>query len=163
MSYGISWVKLEKYAEITGDSVDAVMARRKSGKWLDGEQCKIVDGRLWVNLRSVEEWIDGGGRANRTAAQSGEEESRNDVRAPAPVASMAKDALVPGLRKEEVLWDIATIALYLKREPQVVRERMACLPSFPKSIRLPTKTGRAQPLFLAEEVIAWTKKYKDKN
>ncbi len=29
------------------------------------------------------------------------------------------------------LWDVATIAAYLKRDPQVVRERMACLPSFP--------------------------------
>lgn len=164
MNYAINWIKLEKYAELTGDSVDSVMARRKAGKWLDGEQCKIVDGRLWVNLRAVEEWVDGGGRANRTAAQSGDRVSRNEVHEPLPVASMApREALVPGLRKEEVLWDISTIAQYLKRDPQVVRERMACLPSFPKSIRLPTKTGRAQPLFLAEEVIAWTKQFKDKN
>ena len=76
---------------------------------------------------------------------------------------MAKEAVVFGLRKEEVLWDISTIAQYLKRDPQVVRERMACLPSFPKAIRLPTKTGRAQSLYLAEEVIAWTKQFKDKN
>jgi hypothetical protein len=51
-------VKLERYAEITGDSVDAVMARRKAGKWLDGEQCKMVDGRIWVNLQAVEEWVE---------------------------------------------------------------------------------------------------------
>lgn len=61
------------------------------------------------------------------------------------------------------LWDIATIAQYFKREPQVVRERMACLPSFPKAIRLPTKTGRAQPLYNAPEVIKWAQSYQEKN
>lgn len=163
MNFAINWIKLEKYAELTEDSVDAVMARRKAGKWLDGEQCKIVDGRLWVNLRAVEEWIDAGGRVNRTAAEPGDMDSRNEIREPPNVASIPKESVIHGLRKEEVLWDISTIAQYLKRDPQVVLECMACLPSFPKAIRLPTKTGKAQPLFLAEEVIAWTKKFKDKN
>jgi hypothetical protein len=58
MNYPIRWVKLERYAEITGDSVDAVMGRRKLGKWLDGQQCKMVDGRLWVNLVAVEAWVE---------------------------------------------------------------------------------------------------------
>ena len=61
------------------------------------------------------------------------------------------------------MWDIATIAAVLKRDPQVVRERMACLPSFPKAIRLPTKTGRAQPLYNAQEVINWIQSYKEKH
>ncbi|MFM9434539.1 hypothetical protein ACFDR9_001598 [Janthinobacterium sp. CG_23.3] len=61
------------------------------------------------------------------------------------------------------LWDIATIALYLKREPGTVREQMACLPGFPKAIRLPTSKGRAQPLYNAKEVIAWAQSYRDKN
>jgi hypothetical protein len=58
MNNPIPWVKLEKYAEMTGDSADSVMARRKAGKWLDGNQCKIVDGRLWINLEAVEEWVE---------------------------------------------------------------------------------------------------------
>lgn len=62
MSYPIEWVKLEKYAEITGDSIDAVMGRRKLGKWLEGQQCKIVDGRVWVNLRAAEKWVEQWGR-----------------------------------------------------------------------------------------------------
>ncbi|MGK5040376.1 hypothetical protein ACQ4WQ_08540 [Janthinobacterium sp. GB1R12] len=53
----LTWVKLERYVEISGDSVDSVQARRKAGKWLDGNQCKIVDGRLWINLPAVEEWV----------------------------------------------------------------------------------------------------------
>lgn len=61
MSYPMPWVKLEKYAEMTGDSVDAVAARRKLGKWLDGVECKSVDGRLWINLPAVEAWIENWG------------------------------------------------------------------------------------------------------
>lgn len=53
----VEWVKLERYLELTGDTADAVHARRKLGKWLDGQQCKIVDGRLWVNLPAVETWV----------------------------------------------------------------------------------------------------------
>lgn len=60
------------------------------------------------------------------------------------------------------LWDIATIAAYLKREPQVVRERMACVPDFPKAIRLPTKTGKSQPLYRAVEVIKWVATHQEK-
>lgn len=58
MTYPMSWVKLEKYVEITGDTVDAVAARRKTGKWLDGQECKMVDGRLWINLPNVEKWAE---------------------------------------------------------------------------------------------------------
>lgn len=54
----LTWVKLERYVEISGDSVDSVQARRKAGKWFDGVQCKIVDGRLWINLPAVEEWVE---------------------------------------------------------------------------------------------------------
>lgn len=61
------------------------------------------------------------------------------------------------------LWDMATIGQYLKRDAATVRERMACLPSFPKAIRLPTSKGRAQPLYNAKEVIAWAESFRDKN
>lgn len=60
-------------------------------------------------------------------------------------------------------WDIATIAQVLKRDPQVVRERMACMPDFPKAIRLPTKQGRAQPLYWAKEILAWMQSYQEKH
>ena len=58
MEYPVAWVKVEKYAELTGDTVDAVMSRRKLGKWLDGIQCKIVDGRLWIDLRAAQRWVE---------------------------------------------------------------------------------------------------------
>ncbi|MFS2007984.1 hypothetical protein ACEN9F_30690 [Duganella sp. CT11-25] len=55
--YPMTWVKLDRYIDISGDTVDAVQSRRKAGKWLDGNQCKLVDGRLWINLKAVDEWI----------------------------------------------------------------------------------------------------------
>lgn len=61
------------------------------------------------------------------------------------------------------LWDIATIAVYLKRDPDSVRERIACLPDFPRAIRLPSTTKRgAHPLYKAAEVIAWAEGYQCK-
>lgn len=61
------------------------------------------------------------------------------------------------------LWDIAMIAAYLKRDPAVVRERIVCVPDFPKAIRFPTKNGRSQPLYNAAEVIKWVQAYKEKH
>ena len=53
------------------------------------------------------------------------------------------------------------VARYLHRNPQTVRESMACLPSVPKAIRLPSE-GRSHPLDNAAEVIKWAKTFKDK-
>lgn len=57
-THPLTWVKLERYVELSGDSVDAVQSRRRVGKWIDGKQCKIVDGRLWINIPAVEEWVE---------------------------------------------------------------------------------------------------------
>jgi hypothetical protein len=72
--------------------------------------------------------------------------------------------LRPTLPIEIDLWDIATIATYLKRSESVVRERMACLPDFPKAIRLPsTRSVRGQALYRAKEIIQWANYYQDRN
>lgn len=55
----LNWVKLGRYVELSGDTADSVQSRRKAGKWLDGRECKVVDGRLWIDLRAVETWVDG--------------------------------------------------------------------------------------------------------
>jgi hypothetical protein len=57
-TYPLTWVKLDRYVELSGDTMDSVQARRRLGKWIDGVQCKIVDGRLWINIPAVEEWIE---------------------------------------------------------------------------------------------------------
>lgn len=58
MNHSLKWVKVEKYCEISGDSYESVQSRRKAGKWLDGVHCKIVDGRVWVNLEAAEKWVE---------------------------------------------------------------------------------------------------------
>jgi len=78
-------------------------------------------------------------------------------------AELAKQ-LRPALPIEIDLWDIATIATYLKRSESMVRERMACLPDFPKAIRLPsTRSSRGQALYRAKDIIQWVVKYQDRN
>lgn len=67
----------------------------------------------------------------------------------------------PAVPLSEQLWDMAAVAKYFHRNVQVVRESMACLPSFPKAIRLPSK-GRAHPLYNAGEVVAWAMKHREK-
>lgn len=47
------------------------------------------------------------------------------------------------------LWDVATIAQYLKRDPNAMRARICCLPDFPQAIRLPLAQGRGQALYKA--------------
>lgn len=70
----------------------------------------------------------------------------------------------PAIPVEIDLWDTKTVAAYLKRSEAVVRERIACLPDFPKAIRPPSiKTARGNPLYEAREVMAWARKYKEKN
>lgn len=62
------------------------------------------------------------------------------------------------------LWDVATIARVMKRSESQVRNRMICLPDFPKAIRLPVAGGgRGQPLYRAIEVLGWVDQYQDKN
>lgn len=78
------------------------------------------------------------------------------------LANALAKQLRPGIPLSVDLWDFATIGQFLKREPQVVRERIAVLPDFPKAIRLPATKGRAHPLYKAAEVIAWADAYREK-
>ena len=91
------------------------------------------------------------------------EHNMSDIDLIERLADAVAQRMNPSIPLAVDLWDIATIAAYLKREPGTVREQMACLPSFPKAIRLPTSKGRAQPLYNAKEVIAWAQSYREKN
>ena len=67
----MNWVKLPKYCELTGDTPDAVHAKRRKGQWLDGVHCKIApDGNLWVNLEAVERWVQQGLAATQEALRA---------------------------------------------------------------------------------------------
>ena len=52
------WVKLSKYCELSGDTQNAVHARRKKGHWIDGIHCCVRGGKLWINIVAIEEWIE---------------------------------------------------------------------------------------------------------
>ena len=61
------------------------------------------------------------------------------------------------------LWSSDQIAAYLKKDRRKVMERIACLPDFPRAIRLPSTTGgKGQPLWKAKEVIAWAESYQER-
>ena len=66
------WVRLAVHCAATGDTPDAVHARRRKRQWTDGVQCRVgPDGNLWVNPEEVNRWIEQGQasspRANSTA------------------------------------------------------------------------------------------------
>ena len=60
----MKWVKLKKYCQLSGDTANAVHAKRKRGMLLDGLHCKVAqDGNLCVNLSEIEKWVEEGNRA----------------------------------------------------------------------------------------------------
>ncbi|HAU1304093.1 TPA: excisionase [Legionella pneumophila] len=68
----VKWVKLKKYCQISGDTSNAVHAKRKRGMWLDGIQCKIgPDGNIWINLDEVEKWVENGNKATNRSLRAG--------------------------------------------------------------------------------------------
>jgi hypothetical protein len=55
----LKWGRLQKYCELSGDTPDAVHARRRKGEWIKDIQCRLApDRHLWVNLREVEKWVE---------------------------------------------------------------------------------------------------------
>lgn len=55
----LHWIRLAKYCEMTGDTPDAVHARRRKKQWVDGVHCRLApDGNLWVNPEEVNRWVE---------------------------------------------------------------------------------------------------------
>lgn len=80
------------------------------------------------------------------------------------MAAAVAQHLQPAIPVNIDLWDVATIARVLKRSESQVRNRLICLPDFPKAIRLPVEGGgRGKPLYRANEVLDWTRKYQDRH
>lgn len=77
------------------------------------------------------------------------------------LANMLGQQFKPAIPVDIDLWDVSTIASFLKRSDSNVRERICPLPDFPKAIRLPSLNGRGHPLWKAAEVIAWAEKYRE--
>ena len=67
----LKWVKLAKYCELSGETRDAVMKKRTSGKFLDGVHSRIApDGNVWINLEEVEKWVTGNQATTLKTVQS---------------------------------------------------------------------------------------------
>lgn len=72
----------------------------------------------------------------------------------------SKEVVQPTIPVSVDLWDLRSIGAYLKRSPEVVREKYACLPSFPRPVRLPSVgSGRSHALYKAREIIAWAESF----
>jgi hypothetical protein len=55
----LQWIRLAKYCELTGDTSDAVHARRRKRQWADGVHCRIgPDGNVWINPAEVNKWVE---------------------------------------------------------------------------------------------------------
>jgi hypothetical protein len=65
----LNWVKLSKYCEQSGDTPDAVHAKRRKGWWLDGIHWRLApDGNIWINLEAVNAWVENKPTAHHRAA-----------------------------------------------------------------------------------------------
>ena len=65
----LRWMRLAIYCQLSGDTPDAVHARRRKRQWTDGVQCGIgPDGNLWIQPGRGEQM---GGKPN---APSGKRE-----------------------------------------------------------------------------------------
>lgn len=66
----LRWVKLQRYCEISGDTPDAVQAKKRRGLWRDGVHIKKApDGCLWVNLDEVDRWVEQANPKNGNAPE----------------------------------------------------------------------------------------------
>lgn len=94
------------------------------------------------NLAEVDQWIDGVAPAKREFAL------RMIRTTQVSIQGLVQRCGSPSCMgyEEELLRDFAAIEQYRDRDPQAMRERLACLPAFPKKIRLPTKTGKRSRL-----------------
>lgn len=81
------------------------------------------------------------------------------------LARQIADYVRPAVPIEYAVWDVQDVAGYLRKSPQVVRERIACLPDFPKPIRTPAmregRLTRGHPTYKAMEVIRWNEGHRD--
>ena len=63
------WVRLKIHCERTGDTPDAVHARRRKRQWTDGVQCRLgPDGNLYINPEEYNKWVEGDPQSSHARA-----------------------------------------------------------------------------------------------
>jgi hypothetical protein len=55
----VSWIRLQKFCELTGYTADAVYAKMRKGVWAQGlHWCKAPDGHIMINLKAYDQWVE---------------------------------------------------------------------------------------------------------
>ena len=63
------WIKAAAYAEKSGYTVDAIDSKRRNGVWLEKVQwIKAPDGKVFIDWRECDKWIEQGLVQNGKAA-----------------------------------------------------------------------------------------------
>ena len=123
---------------------------------------KLSAGITAWRVEDVRSWMENQpARPGNVRSTSEEDRPVIDAALIEKLAAALAAQLPPPIPVEIDLWDVATIAHLLKRSESQVRNRIVCLPDFPKAIRLPTAAGPR--LYRAAEVLAWVSKYQDKD
>jgi len=53
------WLTLMYYCQLTGDTKQAVYARKKKHVWVEGQHYRIApNGRIWININEVQHWLN---------------------------------------------------------------------------------------------------------
>lgn len=55
---GLKWVRINKYCELSGDTLEAIRARRRRRLWIEGVHWRKAGGVFWINPAEVEKWIE---------------------------------------------------------------------------------------------------------
>jgi len=54
----LSWVRVEKYCDLTGEPINTVLDRIRDGKWAAKKHYKRTGPRtLWINPQEADKWI----------------------------------------------------------------------------------------------------------
>lgn len=54
----LSWVRAEKYCADSGEPMNTVLDRIRSGEWAAGKHYKRTGPRtLWINRQAADEWV----------------------------------------------------------------------------------------------------------
>lgn len=59
----VRYVRVRKFAELTGYTEKAVYHKIESGVWMEGREFRRApDGVILIDLQGVERWVEGGAR-----------------------------------------------------------------------------------------------------
>lgn len=58
VSYPVRYVTTTKFSEVSGLSMKAIEGKIARGTWLEGKHFYRRDGRIYINLKEYEKWIE---------------------------------------------------------------------------------------------------------